>query len=97
MGTPSATSFRSRWWLKKTSRLWWWRKFASQHGGRVCGGSSQARAQLTLASSGVGSVPHLAVELLNDVGKLNILHFPTRWSAGIRNGWPATVSTELLK
>ncbi len=37
--------------------------------------------KLTLASSGVGSVPHLAVELLNDVGKLNILHVPYKGGA----------------
>jgi tripartite-type tricarboxylate transporter receptor subunit TctC len=37
--------------------------------------------RLTLASSGVGSVPHLAVELLNDVGKLNILHVPYKGGA----------------
>jgi len=32
--------------------------------------------RLTLASSGIGSVPHLAIELLNDTAKLNLLHVP---------------------
>jgi len=31
---------------------------------------------LKFASSGIGSVPHLAIELLNDVAKLDILHVP---------------------
>jgi tripartite-type tricarboxylate transporter receptor subunit TctC len=32
--------------------------------------------KLKFASSGTGSVPHLAIELLNDVAKLDILHVP---------------------
>jgi len=36
---------------------------------------------LTMASSGTGSVPHLAMELLNDAAKINLLHVPYRGAA----------------
>src|SRR5258706_7696502 len=36
----------------------------------------KADSKLDLASSGTGSVPHLAIELLNDVAKVNLLHVP---------------------
>lgn len=35
----------------------------------------------TLASSGTGSVPHLAMELLNDAAKINMLHVPYKGAA----------------
>lgn len=38
-------------------------------------------APLTLASSGTGSVPHLAMELLNDAAKINVLHVPYKGAA----------------
>ncbi len=38
-------------------------------------------AKLTMASSGTGSVPHLAMELLNDAAKINILHVPYKGAA----------------
>jgi tripartite-type tricarboxylate transporter receptor subunit TctC len=36
---------------------------------------------LAMASSGTGSVPHLAMELLNDAGKINLLHVPYKGAA----------------
>lgn len=38
-------------------------------------------AKLTMASSGTGSVPHLAMEQLNDAAKINILHVPYKGAA----------------
>jgi tripartite-type tricarboxylate transporter receptor subunit TctC len=38
-------------------------------------------APLTMASSGTGSVPHLAMELLNDSAKLNLVHVPYKGAA----------------
>jgi tripartite-type tricarboxylate transporter receptor subunit TctC len=38
-------------------------------------------APLTMASSGTGSVPHLAMELLNDAAKLNLVHVPYKGAA----------------
>ena len=38
-------------------------------------------APLTMASSGTGSVPHLAMELLNDSAKLNLAHVPYKGAA----------------
>lgn len=36
---------------------------------------------LTMASSGTGSVPHLAMELLNDAARINLLHIPYKGAA----------------
>lgn len=36
---------------------------------------------LTMASSGTGSVPHLAMELLNDAAKTNFMHVPYKGAA----------------
>jgi tripartite-type tricarboxylate transporter receptor subunit TctC len=36
---------------------------------------------LAMASSGTGSVPHLAMELLNDAAKINLLHVPYKGAA----------------
>lgn len=38
-------------------------------------------AQLTMASSGTGSVPHLAMELLNESAKIKLLHVPYKGAA----------------
>jgi tripartite-type tricarboxylate transporter receptor subunit TctC len=38
-------------------------------------------APLTMASSGTGSVPHLAMELLSDAAKLNLVHVPYKGAA----------------
>lgn len=38
-------------------------------------------AKFSLASSGSGSVPHLAMELLNDAAKINVLHVPYKGAA----------------
>ncbi len=44
--------------------------------------SMQDKAKpLTMASSGTGSVPHLAMELLNDAAKLNLVHVPYKGAA----------------
>ncbi len=39
------------------------------------------KSALTMASSGTGSVPHLAMELLNDAAKINLLHVPYKGAA----------------
>ena len=36
---------------------------------------------LSMASSGTGSVPHLAMELLNDAAKINLMHIPYKGAA----------------
>lgn len=36
---------------------------------------------LTMASSGTGSVPHLAMELLNDAARINLMHIPYKGAA----------------
>lgn len=38
-------------------------------------------SKLTMASSGTGSVPHLAMELLNDAAKIDMLHVPYKGAA----------------
>jgi tripartite-type tricarboxylate transporter receptor subunit TctC len=38
-------------------------------------------AKMSMASSGTGSVPHLAMELLNDAAKINLLHVPYKGAA----------------
>lgn len=40
---------------------------------------------LTMASSGTGSVPHLAAEQLNDAAKINLLHVPYKGAAPALN------------
>ena len=47
----------------------------------VAASRQQKAAPLTLASSGTGSVPHLAMELLNDAAKINLLHVPYKGAA----------------
>ncbi|MBA2964387.1 MULTISPECIES: Bug family tripartite tricarboxylate transporter substrate binding protein [Ramlibacter] len=50
-------------------------------GAEFVAAARQPGAKLTLASSGTGSVPHLAMELLNDAAKLNVLHVPYKGAA----------------
>jgi tripartite-type tricarboxylate transporter receptor subunit TctC len=47
----------------------------------VAASRQQKDAPLTMASSGTGSVPHLAMELLNDAAKINLLHVPYKGAA----------------
>jgi len=47
----------------------------------VAAARQQAAKPLTMASSGTGSVPHLAMELLNDAAKINLLHVPYKGAA----------------
>ncbi len=47
----------------------------------VAASRQQKNAPLTMASSGTGSVPHLAMELLNDAAKINLLHVPYKGAA----------------
>jgi tripartite-type tricarboxylate transporter receptor subunit TctC len=47
----------------------------------VAASRQQMNAPLTMASSGTGSVPHLAMELLNDAAKINLLHVPYKGAA----------------
>ncbi len=52
------------------------------NGAELVAASRVAGSQpLTMASSGTGSVPHLAMELLNDAAKINLLHVPYRGAA----------------
>lgn len=41
----------------------------------------QPGARISMASSGTGSVPHLAMELLNDAAKINLVHVPYKGAA----------------
>ncbi len=47
----------------------------------VAASRQQKDAPLTLASSGTGSVPHLAMELLNDAAKIKLMHVPYKGAA----------------
>lgn len=47
----------------------------------VAASRQQKAPPLTMASSGTGSVPHLAMELLNDAAKINLLHVPYKGAA----------------
>lgn len=47
----------------------------------VAAARQQKASPLTMASSGTGSVPHLAMELLNDAAKLNLMHVPYKGAA----------------
>lgn len=47
----------------------------------VAASRQQKGAPLTMASSGTGSVPHLAMELLNDAAKINLMHVPYKGAA----------------
>jgi tripartite-type tricarboxylate transporter receptor subunit TctC len=47
----------------------------------VAAARQQTAKPLTMASSGTGSVPHLAAELLNDAAKINLLHVPYKGAA----------------
>jgi tripartite-type tricarboxylate transporter receptor subunit TctC len=44
-------------------------------------GMQKNASPLTMASSGTGSVPHLAMELLNDAAKINLVHVPYKGAA----------------
>lgn len=47
----------------------------------VAASRQQKASPLTMASSGTGSVPHLAMELLNDAAKINLQHIPYKGAA----------------
>lgn len=47
----------------------------------VAAARQQKATPLTMASSGTGSVPHLAMELLNDAAKVNLMHVPYKGAA----------------
>lgn len=50
-------------------------------GAEFVAAARQQPGKLTMASSGTGSVPHLAMELLNDAAKVNLLHVPYKGAA----------------
>ncbi len=50
-------------------------------GAEFVAAARQPGAKLSMASSGTGSVPHLAMELLNDAAKINLLHVPYKGAA----------------
>jgi tripartite-type tricarboxylate transporter receptor subunit TctC len=50
-------------------------------GAEFVAASRAQNAPLTMASSGTGSVPHLAMELLNDASKINLQHIPYKGAA----------------
>lgn len=50
-------------------------------GAEFVAAAKQSRQPLTLASSGTGSVPHLAMELLSDAAKVPLLHVPYKGAA----------------
>ncbi len=50
-------------------------------GAEMVAAARQSGSKLSLASSGTGSVPHLAMELLNDAAKINLLHVPYKGAA----------------
>lgn len=50
-------------------------------GAEFVAAAAKAKQPLTLASSGTGSVPHLAMELLSDAAKVPLLHIPYKGAA----------------
>jgi tripartite-type tricarboxylate transporter receptor subunit TctC len=50
-------------------------------GAELIAAARQPGSRLSLASSGTGSVPHLAMELLNDAAKIKLLHVPYKGAA----------------
>ena len=50
-------------------------------GAEFVAAAAKAKQPLTLASSGTGSVPHLAMELLADAAKVPLLHVPYKGAA----------------
>lgn len=50
-------------------------------GAEMVAAARKPDAKMTMAPSGTGSVPHLAMELLNDAAKINILHVPYKGAA----------------
>ena len=50
-------------------------------GAEMVAAARVAGSKLTMASSGTGSVPHLAMELLNDAAKIDLLHVPYKGAA----------------
>jgi tripartite-type tricarboxylate transporter receptor subunit TctC len=50
-------------------------------GAEFVAAARQPGAKFSMASSGTGSVPHLAMELLNDAAKMNLLHVPYKGAA----------------
>ena len=50
-------------------------------GAEFVAAARQSGARMNLASSGTGSVPHLAMEMLNDAAHINILHVPYKGAA----------------
>jgi tripartite-type tricarboxylate transporter receptor subunit TctC len=50
-------------------------------GAEFVAAAKKSRQPLTLASSGTGSVPHLAMELLSDAAKTPLLHVPYKGAA----------------
>ena len=50
-------------------------------GAEFVAAAAKAKQPLTLASSGTGSVPHLAMELLSDAAKVPLLHVPYKGAA----------------
>lgn len=50
-------------------------------GAEFIAAAKQSKEPLTLASSGTGSVPHLAMELLGDASKTKLLHVPYKGAA----------------
>jgi tripartite-type tricarboxylate transporter receptor subunit TctC len=51
------------------------------NGAEFVAAARQLNAPLSMASSGTGSVPHLAMELLNDAAKINLQHIPYKGAA----------------
>ena len=51
------------------------------NGAELVAASRRPGSKLTMASSGTGSVPHLAMELLNDAAKIDLLHVPYKGAA----------------
>ncbi len=51
----------------------------------VAGARANPNKPMTMASSGTGSVPHLAAEQLNDAARINLLHVPYKGAAPALN------------
>ena len=52
-------------------------------GAELVAAARQPGAKLSMASSGTGSVPHLAAEQLNDAARINLLHVPYKGGGAV--------------
>ncbi len=79
--TRSATSRRCRWWSTTSSCWWSIRTNPATTAAEFVAASKKRRSRVSMASSGIGSIPHLAIEQLADATGAKLLHVPYKGAA----------------